>query len=80
MRGLGSPRGPEFRTLPMEDRPDLVVMPGGTVPRTAPPTPKAPPRGRLLVAAALVAAVTGAAAGVTGARLFEGSEPAPAAA
>ncbi|MGP3956965.1 S1C family serine protease [Nonomuraea sp. 3N208] len=83
MRGLGSPRGPEFVTLPMQDRSEAAAAPGITLPqgpRSAPTTPKTPPRGRLLVAAALVAAVTGAGAGVVGGRLFEGSEPAPAAA
>ncbi|MEU6780774.1 trypsin-like peptidase domain-containing protein [Nonomuraea angiospora] len=69
MRGLGSPRGPEFVLPP-------VVT---TVPQDL-PQKGAPPKGRLLVAAALVAALTGAAAGVAGARLSEGSEPAPAAA
>ncbi|MFI9838100.1 S1C family serine protease [Nonomuraea sp. NPDC051941] len=73
MRGLGSPRGPEFVT------PTVVA----TVPQD-PPQKGAPPKGRLLVAAALVAALTGAAAGIAGgaagARLSEGSETAPAAA
>ncbi|MEV0822856.1 S1C family serine protease [Nonomuraea rubra] len=114
MRGLGSPRGPEFRTLPVGARPE--TPPDGaptTPPPTAPPligppligpppmarppvgppvgppgrqavqeTPVTPPPrgGRILVAAALVAALAGAAAGAAGARLFEGSEPAPAAA
>ncbi|MET7330075.1 trypsin-like peptidase domain-containing protein [Nonomuraea sp. NPDC005650] len=70
MRGLGSPRGPEFVTPP--------IGISGTLPQVAPG--KAPPKGRLLVAAALVAAVTGAVAGVAGARLSEAAEPVPAAA
>ncbi|MFI6734682.1 S1C family serine protease [Nonomuraea sp. NPDC050451] len=74
MRGLGSPRGPEFVTPP-------VVAP---VPRDVPRKGAPPKGGRLLVTAALVAALTGAAAGVAagmaGARLSDGSEPAPAAA
>ncbi|MFG1702539.1 S1C family serine protease [Nonomuraea sp. M3C6] len=84
MRGLGRPRGPEFRTLPLDARQEPAVP--LTVPHTVPNVPKAqkaptaPPKGRLLVTAALVAALTGAAAGVAGARLYEGSEPAPAAA
>ncbi|MFC5823732.1 S1C family serine protease [Nonomuraea insulae] len=45
-----------------------------------PDRPKPPRTGRVLVTAALVAALTGAAAGVAGARLSEGSEPSPAAA
>ncbi|MFF0324375.1 S1C family serine protease [Nonomuraea angiospora] len=70
MRGLGSPRGPEF------------VIPASGIPATPPQdvSQDSPRKGRLLVAAALVAALTGAAAGVAGARLSEGSEPAPAAA
>lgn len=130
MRGLGSPRGPEFRTLPVGARPEAppngtpttpapaAPLQGGPTeaasswavpPRALPPligpppmaqppmarppvgpagrqavqeTPVTPPPrgGRILVAAALVAALAGAAAGAAGARLFEGSEPAPAAA
>ncbi|MDX3107508.1 S1C family serine protease [Nonomuraea angiospora] len=70
MRGLGSPRGPEF------------VTPSFGTPATPPQdvSQDSPRKGRLLVAAALVAALTGAAAGVAGARLSEGSQPAPAAA
>ncbi|MBE1562261.1 S1C family serine protease [Nonomuraea africana] len=75
MTGLGEPRGPDFRP---GARPEF---------RQGPPPPPvaagggaaAAPRGRLLVTAALVAALTGGAAGVAGARLIEGSEPAPAA-
>ncbi|WP_043627497.1 S1C family serine protease [Nonomuraea candida] len=112
MRGLGRPRGPEFRTVPVGagERPPPQGAPAPALPPligppligpaagsppvvpppVVPPRPVAetvqkaprtsPPRGRLLVAAALVAALTGAAAGAAGARLFEGSEPAPAAA
>ncbi|GAA3475105.1 S1C family serine protease [Nonomuraea roseola] len=75
MNGLGEPRGPDFRS---------GTLPGHRQGLT-PPTPvaggrvAAAPRGRLLVTAALVAALTGGAAGVAGARLIEGSEPAPAA-
>ncbi|WP_206061292.1 S1C family serine protease [Nonomuraea basaltis] len=78
MRGLGRPRGPEFVTVPLGAREEPAGGPGFP-PQNAPGTPQSPPRGRLLVAAALVAAVTGAAAGVAGARLYEGSEPASAA-
>ncbi|MEO3868449.1 trypsin-like peptidase domain-containing protein [Nonomuraea sp. B12E4] len=87
MRGLGRPNGPEFLTLPLGARQEPAdprpqgLFPLGTPPLGTPPpaprTPTAPPKGRLLVVAALVAAVTGAAAGVAGARLTEGSEPAP---
>ncbi|SDH00003.1 putative serine protease PepD [Nonomuraea jiangxiensis] len=90
MRGLGSPRGPEFLTLPLgarqepaEARRAVLQVPlfQGTPPQAppapAPKTPAAPPRGRLLLIAALVAAVTGAGAGVAGARLIEGAGPAP---
>ncbi|GAA3706514.1 hypothetical protein GCM10022224_085080 [Nonomuraea antimicrobica] len=87
MRGLGRPRGPEFRTLPVGVRQEVLGNDGtlpaqGGVVVPAPSTPTStltgsPHRGRVLVAAALVAALTGAAAGVAGARLFEGSEPAP---
>lgn len=75
MNGLGEPRGPDFRSGAL---PGLQQGP-------PPPSPvadgrvAAAPRGRLLVTAALVAALTGGAAGVAGARLIEGSEPAPAA-
>ncbi|MGN9837876.1 S1C family serine protease [Nonomuraea sp. H19] len=79
MRGLGSPRGPEFVTPPLGTREEQPVIGASKAPGT-PGTPKTPPKGRLLVAAALVAAVTGAAAGVAGERLYEGSEPPPAAA
>ncbi|MFI7700093.1 S1C family serine protease [Nonomuraea sp. NPDC049480] len=82
MRGLGSPRGPEFVTPHLEARQEPVLP--GLSPQVgahkAPKPPTTSPKGRLLVAAVLVAAVTGAAAGVAGARLSEGSEPAPAAA
>lgn len=65
MRGMGRPRGPEFRTLPLSaQEPVLNGMPQ-TVPNGA------PNKARLLVTAALIAALTGAAAGVAGARLFE---------
>ncbi|MFI7125235.1 S1C family serine protease [Nonomuraea sp. NPDC050153] len=84
MRGLGSPRGPEFVTPPIgipgavpQDAPRKVEIPDA-VPQVA--SRKAPPRGLPLVAAALVAALTGAVAGVAGARLSEGAEPGPAAA
>ncbi|SEF72737.1 putative serine protease PepD [Nonomuraea solani] len=66
MRGLGRPSGPEFLTPPLvirEEEPPRVV--------------RGPRGGRLLLTATLVAALTGAAAGVAGARLSEG--PAPAA-
>ncbi|HEX4816512.1 MAG TPA: trypsin-like peptidase domain-containing protein, partial [Nonomuraea sp.] len=65
-------------TLPLAPVQEPIPWTGAG--RGASGTPKSPPRGRLLVVAALVAAVTGAAAGVAGARLLEGSEPAPAAA
>ncbi|MGP4096972.1 trypsin-like peptidase domain-containing protein [Nonomuraea sp. KM90] len=85
MMGLGSPRGPEFRTVPLGAHPEA---PGGVPPLTLPPaagsaarpSPASPPKARLLVTAALVAALTGAAAGVVGARILEGTEPAPPAA
>ncbi|GAA2205597.1 hypothetical protein GCM10009850_010550 [Nonomuraea monospora] len=102
MRGLGSPRGPEFRTVPMggrEEAPHSAAPQGAAPPLIGPPligppqhhhpvprtpvTPPPPRGGRILVTAALVAALTGAAAGVAGAagaRLLEGTEPAPAAA
>lgn len=70
MRGLGSPRGPEFVTPPA----------AAIVPQDLPRKGAPPPKGRLLVTVALVAALTGAAAGVAGAQLSEGAEPAPAAA
>ncbi|MEV0623385.1 trypsin-like peptidase domain-containing protein [Nonomuraea sp. NPDC050404] len=88
---MGRPRGPEFQTLPLYVRqevprdgvptaPPPIIGPPPK-PATTPVTPTtSPPRGRILLAAALVAALTGVAAGAAGARLFEGSEPAPAAA
>ncbi|PZG03971.1 serine protease [Nonomuraea aridisoli] len=91
VRGLGRPRGPEFRTPPLGVRQETVPFhaPGARVtaepagahrayvpPRENPPKPpKTSPRGRLLVAAALVAAVTGTVAGVAGARLSDGPSP-----
>lgn len=73
MRGLGSPRGPEFVTPPA----------AAIVPQDLPRKGAPPPKGRLLVTVALVAALTGATAGVAagaaGAWLSEGAGPAPAA-
>ncbi|MFC4005797.1 S1C family serine protease [Nonomuraea purpurea] len=78
MRGLGSPRGPEFVTVRIGQATQEPEVRSGPATKVLPTSPH---RGRLLVTAALVAALTGAAAGVAGARLFEGSsEPAPAAA
>ncbi len=74
MNGLGRPSGPDFRTIPLS-------APAEPVPRHAAAggTPAASPRGgRLLVTAVLVAALTGGAAGLAGAAIFRGSEPAPA--
>ncbi|MEU4572763.1 S1C family serine protease [Nonomuraea sp. ATR24] len=76
MIGLGRPSGPEFVTPPLT-RPAPAVTPGVR----AMAGPAAPPRGgRLLLAAVLVAAVTGGAAGLAGAAVFAGSEPPAAAA
>ncbi|MEQ4723543.1 trypsin-like peptidase domain-containing protein [Nonomuraea sp. B19D2] len=74
MRGLGSPRGPEFVTPPLgaTDPAAQAVQP-----RTV-HAPRKAPKARLLVTAALVAALTGAAAGVAAARLHEGPAPATA--
>ncbi|WP_345558949.1 S1C family serine protease [Nonomuraea rosea] len=87
VRGLGSPRGPEFRTPPLREEPAITQTPAPPTTAQARPTPQAPPttagtprKGRLLVTAALVAALTGTAAGVVGARIYAGGEPAPAAA
>ncbi|MGW4793697.1 S1C family serine protease [Nonomuraea sp. NPDC004297] len=77
MRGLGSPRGPEFVTMPVgvpADAPPVLPL---TTP-AAVPVP--PPRGRVLAVAALVATLCGAAAGTTGALLVGGTERAPVAA
>jgi putative serine protease PepD len=71
VNGLGRPSGPDFRTVPVT----LIE----TSPRPA--TGGSPPRARgsrLLVTTALVAALTGGAAGLAGAAVFQGSEPAPA--
>ncbi|MEV4011886.1 trypsin-like peptidase domain-containing protein [Nonomuraea angiospora] len=94
MRGLGSPRGPEFVTPPAaatvpRDMPqdgsrkspqDAPQRTPQDLPRRTPQDVprKAPLKGRLLGAAALVAALTGSVAGVAGARLSEGPVPAAA--
>ncbi|MFI7451411.1 S1C family serine protease [Nonomuraea sp. NPDC049714] len=72
VNGLGRPSGPDFRTVP--------VVPIETVPRSV-VTGGSPARARgsrVLLTAVLVAALTGGAAGLAGAAIFEGSEPAPA--
>ncbi|MEV0380251.1 trypsin-like peptidase domain-containing protein [Nonomuraea sp. NPDC050643] len=81
----GTPRLPATPSQPRlppvtPPQPRFPPVPPPQPRRDTPPGPGSPHRGRLLVAAALVAALTGAAAGVAGARLSEGSEPAPAAA
>ncbi|MBB5133002.1 putative serine protease PepD [Thermocatellispora tengchongensis] len=69
--GLGRPRGPDF--LPGASAPPAAPPPGaGVGPAPAAPV-AAPRRGRVLLTAALVAAVVGGGAGVAGARL--GAEP-----
>ncbi|WP_207756399.1 S1C family serine protease [Nonomuraea cypriaca] len=85
---LGARHGQVNGAAPAPARPVFGPAPPQSTPTTPPrSTPTTPPRtapkpygGRVLVTAALVAALTGAVAGVAGARLYEGSEPAPAAA
>jgi len=73
--GLGRPRGPEFR-------PVLMYRPPAGPDAPAAPAPAGPPRaargpGRVLVAAVVLAAVTGGAAGFASAELTGGSAAGP---
>jgi putative serine protease PepD len=75
--GLGRPRGPDF--LPATLTPPAQPLPARGMPGPGTAPAPVPGKGRLLMVAALVAAVVGGGAGVAGARLTGGSEPAPAA-
>jgi putative serine protease PepD len=72
VNGLGRPRGPDFRqgTIPVQ-----AAVPVPAVPRPPAGSPPPPRRGRVLVTAALVAALTGGAAGLAGAAAFRDGEP-----
>ncbi|MGJ6966567.1 S1C family serine protease [Streptosporangium sp. G11] len=75
--GLGRPRGPGFAP---GDPPPLFAPPEATgVPAGPAATARRAGAGRVLVAAALVAMVTGGVAGVAGARLAGGGQAASAA-
>ncbi|MER6826613.1 trypsin-like peptidase domain-containing protein [Streptosporangium sp. NPDC000563] len=76
LSGLGRPRGPGFTP----GDPPLAAPPEEPGPRPGPAaTARKAGAARVLVAAALVAAVTGGAAGVAGARLAGDGQAAPAA-
>ncbi len=75
--GLGRPRGPEFRPVLMYHRPPEQGDPAPPASAGAPKAARGP--ARVLIAAVVIAAVTGGAAGYAGAELTGRSGQAPAA-